>query len=84
MGGDEFTVLLRDVKSKDSLAPFLQKLLTLLQEDMVFEGLHCSVGASIGVALYPQDGKDGETLLRNADATMYRVKKKGKGQVAFT
>lgn len=83
MGGDEFTVLLRDVKSKDSLAPFLQKLLTLLQEDMVFEGLHCSVGASIGVALYPQDGKDGETLLRNADTTMYRVKKKGKGQIAF-
>lgn len=83
MGGDEFTVLLRDVKSKDSLAPFLQKLLTLLQEDMVFSDVQCSVGASIGVALYPQDGKDGETLLRNADATMYRVKKKGKGQVAF-
>ncbi len=78
-GGDEFVVLLRDVK--DRLHPCLvaRRLIhSVSQVISLDESASAKVGASIGIASFPFDGKDMEELLKNADEAMYRAKKLGK------
>ena len=74
IGGDEFTILLSDLDTRDSALPTVRKLLLLLSE--VFHVLEHEVflSASIGVAGFPEDGGDPATLIANADAAMYSVK----------
>ena len=50
---------------------------------MQIDGVECFVNSSIGVALYPENGYDSETLLRNADSLMYEIKRNGKGGYKF-
>lgn len=77
LGGDEFVVLLPVVKSVGDVQKLAEKLLMVLAEPLVFGDGEAKIGASIGVALYPRDGDDGETLLAAADEAMYQAKRQG-------
>lgn len=76
LGGDEFAAVLRGTNDV-ATAIVLRKLVATLERDIDLEGQKCSVSCSIGIAMFPSDGRDDETLLRNADAAMYRAKNRG-------
>ncbi|MFL6248831.1 MAG: EAL domain-containing protein [Thermoanaerobaculia bacterium] len=78
MGGDEFTVLLGDLKSPDDAAKTAQKLLDTVAHPVTVEGHELYITTSIGIALYPNDGDNAEALLKNADTAMYRAKDAGR------
>ncbi len=83
VGGDEFSVLLTDLDEESRSYIVASKLLGMLSQPVVTKrGTH-QVGASIGISIYPGDGDEPQTLLRRADAAMYRVKQGGRGGVAF-
>lgn len=83
VGGDEFSVLLTELDDASSSYIVACKLLGMLSEPVPSKhGMH-QVGASIGISTYPGDGEDSGTLLRHADAAMYRVKQGGRNGVAF-
>lgn len=84
MGGDEFTIIIRNNESEKIITEIVHKIHKALQEDITIGDLTCKVNASIGAAIYPINGKDSETLLRNADSTMYDVKKNIKGGFKFS
>jgi len=77
MGGDEFTIILAELGKPDHAAFVSQKILVSLAEPFILKGKDCSLGCSIGIAIYPADGEDSETLLKRADTAMYRAKQKG-------
>ncbi|MFN3397782.1 MAG: putative bifunctional diguanylate cyclase/phosphodiesterase, partial [Sulfurimicrobium sp.] len=83
LGGDEFTVLLPDTSRPEDIAETAEKILAALSAPLVLEGKTLFIAASIGVSRYPGDGEDGETLLMNADAAMYRAKESGRGVFHF-
>ena len=74
LSGDEFTIILEDVLSADSVARFSQKILQALTQGFKVSGRDFFITGSIGVALYPNDGTDMATLLKSADAAMYAAK----------
>jgi diguanylate cyclase (GGDEF)-like protein/PAS domain S-box-containing protein len=83
IGGDEFCMLLADIEDMSSGFIVARKLLDVLSQPVVTRrGAH-HVGASIGVSTYPDDGNDPQTLLRLADAAMYRVKQGGRNGINF-
>ena len=77
MGGDEFVILLAEVAEGDDVGLVAKKILENLTRPYQIGDREITVTASIGVSLYPRDGADGETLLRNADLAMYRAKEDG-------
>ncbi len=83
LGGDEFIVLAEDVSNQVDVNEFGRRILEALSEPVVVQGQECRLGASIGVAMYPEDGEDATTLLRIADAAMYRSKECGGNNLAF-
>lgn len=83
MGGDEYTILFRNVAGKNSVVSLVKKIHAVLQEVMQIDAIACHVNASIGIAIYPDHGTDREILLRNADAAMYEIKRNGKGGFWF-
>ena len=82
-GGDEFVVLAPDLKGPGDVELIAAKLLGALGSAFPVEGRVFDVGASLGVSIYPADALDGEALMRNADAAMYRAKELGKNNVRF-
>ena len=82
-GGDEFALLLPDVRAREDAASVAGKILGSLDDEFLIAGRRLSVGASIGVALYPESGDQAETLIRRADIAMYHVKSKGKNAYRF-
>jgi diguanylate cyclase (GGDEF)-like protein/PAS domain S-box-containing protein len=78
VGGDEFTIVLQDVSRGDAAAVVAQKVLRTIAEPMDVSGHRLYVTTSIGITLFPEDGDDGETLLKNADTAMYRAKAEGR------
>ena len=82
MGGDEFIFLFHGLDAQTS-AQLAQKLLDIIAEPYRIEPYDLNVTGSIGIALYPNDGTDLETLFKNADAAMYRVKKEGRHGYCF-
>ena len=78
LGGDEFVMLLEEIASKENALSIGQKLIGELCEPYPISGQEVTVTASIGVSTYPEDGADAATLLRHADAAMYRAKAKGR------
>ncbi|VVQ13677.1 hypothetical protein PS914_05513 [Pseudomonas fluorescens] len=76
MGGDEFTVLLTDLQSEDAACARMEQILAVMTEPLgpEFGGLQMP-SCSIGVAFYPADGEDADTLLSHADGDMYRIKR---------
>ena len=80
VGGDEFVAVLVDLKDAHDFTPIIERLLGACAESMVVRDISMHVSASIGIALYPQDGTDAEQLLRHADQAMYLAKGAGKNR----
>ena len=83
LGGDEFAILLEDLDHPEDVAPILEKLLDTMRHPFVLEGQEFFLSFCIGIGMYPQDGGDAETLLRNADTAMYRAKAEGRSGYRF-
>lgn len=77
MGGDEFTVLLTDVPNKDVAQQLAQTILQALERSLLLDSHELHLTASIGIALYPNDGTDVQTLMTSADTAMYKAKVQG-------
>jgi diguanylate cyclase (GGDEF)-like protein/PAS domain S-box-containing protein len=78
-GGDEFIIVLFDQpKDDDTLIRVLERVQQCIRQPVILGGREYSVSSSMGFAIYPRDGSDAETLLRNADEAMYRAKDKGR------
>ncbi len=78
MGGDEFTILLDNIAKPEDAAAVAEKIRASLSEPMeVPSGARVSVGASVGIAVFPDDGPDGEAVLKAADSAMYAIKLSG-------
>jgi diguanylate cyclase (GGDEF)-like protein len=82
LGGDEF-IMVMPVKTKEAAAPVVKRVLDTVSRAVRIGSRKLNVTCSIGVAMYPQDGRQPETLLRNADAAMYRAKKLGRRNFQF-
>lgn len=78
LGGDEFTLLLNELSGEDDAVIIAQKILQTIAQPFVLEGQELFLTTSIGIALYPSDGDDAETLLKNADSAMYQAKERGR------
>lgn len=79
MGGDEFTVLLTDIKSAHAVTEKVEQILTVMNEPLGAEfGEVRMPSCSIGVACYPADGEDADTLLSRADSQMYQIKRRSR------
>ncbi|MCW8908646.1 MAG: EAL domain-containing protein [Sedimenticola sp.] len=83
LGGDEFVVVLEEVADSNVVPSVAEKLLGAFAEPFTVNGRLLHVSASIGIALYPADGQDVTTLVRNADAAMYRAKESGRNNYQF-
>ncbi len=83
IGGDEFTVLLEEVRSVDEVARIAEKLLGAIAERAEIAGHELHLSTSIGVTVYPLDGRDADTLMRNADLAMYHAKQEGRNNYQF-
>ena len=82
-GADEFYLMLSDLGSSDDCLPLLHKLLESVQEPCLIGGQEITITASLGIALYPDNGDDAATLTRHADLAMHRVKKSGGNGYGF-
>jgi diguanylate cyclase (GGDEF)-like protein/PAS domain S-box-containing protein len=78
IGGDEFTILLQDVAHIDDIPLVLEKVLVTIRQPIEIDGQEVMIGTSIGASIFPADGYDSDTLLKNADTAMYRAKSEGK------
>ena len=83
MGGDEFTVLLEDVRGPEEAAAVAARVLDAVAEPLSLQHHEIAVTASIGIALYPRDDTLGERLVKAADTAMYRAKELGRNRYAF-
>jgi diguanylate cyclase len=79
LGGDEFAILLGQVADGSTAAATARRILNTLEQPFVIEGQVLDVGASIGIALFPEHGSDARTLLRRADVAMYTAKQQQSG-----
>lgn len=82
-GGDEFTVLLPDINSPEDAVRTAQRIQESLKPVFKLEEQSLHITSSIGIALYPDDGEDAETLVKNADAALYRAKERGRNNYQF-
>jgi diguanylate cyclase (GGDEF)-like protein len=83
LGGDEFVVVLPNVRNDSIVRNTAERLLESLCEAFTISGTEHYLSASIGVAMFPDDGATVETLLKNADSAMYRAKDAGRGRFEF-
>jgi diguanylate cyclase (GGDEF)-like protein/PAS domain S-box-containing protein len=75
VGGDEFVIILQDIREEREIERVAERVLTRFAEPFPVAGTTCRVGASVGIALCPEDGRDVDTLLRKADMAMYSIKR---------
>jgi len=78
LGGDEFTILLPNLHRSDDAAPIAQKIIEAIRYPFHIEGREFFSTTSIGISLFPEDGTDAETLIKNADTAMYQAKELGR------
>lgn len=83
LGGDEFIIQLRNRTNKNDVRHIAERIIGTINEPMELHGAQVQIGASIGIAMFPQDGNDSITLMKNADTAMYAAKKAGKNTVRF-
>jgi diguanylate cyclase (GGDEF)-like protein/PAS domain S-box-containing protein len=83
LGGDEFTIILPGSDQPEAAAIFAERLLEVMCPEFDIEGQRLRTALSIGIAVYPGDGKSAATLLCNADAALYRSKEEGRGTIRF-
>jgi diguanylate cyclase (GGDEF)-like protein/PAS domain S-box-containing protein len=82
-GGDEFVVVIPDLHQDADSQVIAEKILRALEPAFRVDGRDFSIGASIGISLFPTDASDGEAVLRNADVAMYRAKQLGRNNYRF-
>ena len=78
MGGDEFVILIEEVNDVNQLTTVARNVLSTVMKPVEIRGQECRVTASIGISLYPKDGEDEQSLMKNADIAMYFTKEEGK------
>jgi diguanylate cyclase (GGDEF)-like protein len=83
LGGDEFVVILEETADRDGIERIAGDLLAVLSQPLQLSGHECHTTASIGIAMYPSDGSDVQTLTKNADMAMYLAKEDGKNDFRF-
>ncbi len=83
LGGDEFTVLLSEIREATDAATVSQRIIDAVAEPFDIDGSIIHIGASIGIAAFPQDGSDYQTILKSADMAMYQAKEDGKNTYRF-
>ncbi|MCC7167521.1 MAG: diguanylate cyclase, partial [Rhodospirillales bacterium] len=83
LGGDEFVIILPDLKEITNAEIVAEKILEVCAQPFALMEGEVFIAGSIGIALYPQDERDTQLLMRNADAAMYRAKKEGRGTFRF-
>ena len=83
LGGDEFVVILEEVAERPEVERIAGDLLSILSQPLQLSGYECHTTASIGIAMYPTDGTDVQTLTKNADMAMYLAKEDGKNAFRF-
>jgi len=83
IGGDEFTILLSEISGSSEATEIARRVLDIFKLPLPFDGHAISTSTSIGIAVYPEDGASFETLLKNADIAMYRVKDGGRNNYHF-
>jgi len=83
IGGDEFVVVLPEVTRSSDAANVAQKIIETVSQPMTIEDRELQITPSIGISVFPDDGRDAETLIRNADAAMYHAKENGRAAYQF-
>lgn len=83
IGGDEFLAVLSNVRQPENAAIVARNIISRLSVPIEADGAECRVGASIGIAIYPENGDDETALMQKADKAMYQVKSRGKNSFAF-
>ena len=83
LGGDEFNVILTQIQRPEDAGRIAEHIVKSLSESFVVNGQNSFLSASIGIALYPEDGKSAEALIKNADTAMYRAKSGGRAQAVY-
>ncbi len=83
MGGDEFVVLLTDCRDADHVRDVAERILGIVSEPFLLDEYEQYISTSIGIAVYPEDGRDDQTLIKNADIAMYRAKDRGRNGYYF-
>jgi len=83
LGGDEFVLMLPDIGKADDVSAIAQKLLESVAGNCVIDGHDIEITTSIGIAIFPDDGREGNEVLRHADAAMYHAKQSGRNNYHF-
>ena len=83
LGGDEFTVLLPEIGNKEDAGAVVERLLVELSMPVTLQHCELLVTPSVGIAVFPQDGSDAESLLKHADLAMYHSKRRAPGSYAY-
>jgi diguanylate cyclase (GGDEF)-like protein len=83
LGGDEFVVIAEDVAQSDAIAALAAKLIAAVDRPIKVRDHELALTASLGISLFPNDGTDVQTLLKNADTAMYRAKEQGRNGFQF-
>jgi diguanylate cyclase (GGDEF)-like protein len=83
LGGDEFVLILNDQTREDMIFRTMRRIIGKVSQPMIVGERELNITASAGISLYPQDGPDVQTLLKNADAAMYRAKSHGRNNFQF-
>lgn len=84
IGGDEFLAIITELQAPINGAKIAEKIIETASQPYYFKENLLKVGASVGIAIYPQDGEDFDELIKKADTAMYEVKKAGKHGYAFS
>lgn len=82
-GGDEFLIMLNDVTCKADIETVAAKIIKQLEQPLYIEEQEFNITASVGISIFPVDGMDNDTLIKNADIAMYKAKSSGRNQFVF-
>lgn len=83
IGGDEFLIVMEDIDSPGDVTTVAEKIISTLRQPIELNGQELSVSASLGISIYPDDGKTTQLLMSNADAAMYSAKEQGRDTFRF-
>ncbi|UIY31632.1 diguanylate cyclase (plasmid) [Neorhizobium galegae] len=83
LGGDEFVIFQTDVQSRDQASSLAQRIIDVVDKAFIIDGKSVRIGVSIGIAMAPDDGDMGDSLLRHADTALYKAKANGRGTFCF-
>ncbi|MBN1364375.1 MAG: EAL domain-containing protein [Syntrophaceae bacterium] len=83
LGGDEFIIMIEDVDDLNQVAGLAHKILSSTMKPVVLLGEECRITASVGISVYPKDGQDEKSLMKNADTAMYFAKEEGRNNYQF-